>query len=324
LEDGVACASAARERNIHDEEGYQEMKQRTISLAGVFSPIPTPFDAKGDVYHRALTENLARWNEYDLAGYVVLGSNGEAVYLSQEEKVGVWETVRAAVPADKLMLAGTGCESKRETVVMTRLAAQAGADAALVVTPHYYSPMMTAEALVEYYRAVADASAIPILIYNVPKFTNVNMSANAIARAAQHPNIIGVKDTSGNITQLAETVRLAGADLQVLAGSAGFVLAGLVVGAVGGILALANIAPRLSLDIYRLHREGKWDEAAALQRHVIPSNTAITAKYGIAGLKAALDMLGYYGGPVRSPLQELGEDERQALKEVLVAGGVLE
>lgn len=299
------------------------MKGPTISLTGVFPPIPTPFDAKGDLHHLALAENLTRWNQYDLAGYVVLGSNGEAVYLSQEEKVGVWETAREAIPADRLMLAGTGCESTRETLALTRLAAQTGADAALVVTPHYYNPKMTADALVKHYRAVADASAIPILIYNVPKFTSVNMSAAAIARAARHPNIIGVKDTSGNITQLAETVRLASADLQVLAGSAGFLFAGLVVGAVGGILALANIAPMQAIDIYRLHREGQWDEAAALQRRVIPANMAITAEFGIAGLKAAMDMVGYYGGPVRSPLPELGEDERQALQKILAEGGIL-
>ena len=306
-----------------NEEDCVDMKGPTISLTGVFPPIPTPFDARGDLCHRALAENLTRWNQYDLAGYVVLGSNGEAVYLSQEEKVGVWETAREAIPADRLMLAGTGCESTRETLALTRLAAQTGADAALVVTPHYYNPKMTADALVKHYRAVADASAIPILIYNVPKFTNVNMSAAAIARAARHPNIIGVKDTSGNITQLAETVRLAGADLQVLAGSAGFLFAGLVVGAVGGILALANIAPMQAIDIYRLHREGQWDEAAALQRRVIPANTAITAEFGIAGLKAAMDMVGYYGGPVRLPLLELGEDERQALQKILAEGGIL-
>ncbi len=299
------------------------MKGPMISLAGVFPPIPTPFDARGDLCHHALAENITRWNQYDLAGYVVLGSNGEGVYLSEEEKVGVWETAREAIPTDRLMLAGTGCESTRETLALTRLAAQTGADAALVVTPHYYNPKMTADALVKHYRAVADASAIPILIYNVPKFTNVNMSAAAIARAARHPNIIGVKDTSGNITQLSETVRLAGADLQVLAGSAGFLLAGLVVGAVGGILALANIAPTQAIDIYRLHREGQWDEAAALQRRVIPANTAITAEFGIVGLKAAMDMVGYYGGPVRLPLLELGEDECQALQKILTRGGIL-
>ncbi len=300
------------------------MEPSSISLAGIFSPIPTPFGEDGGIAQQALISNLERWNQHDLAGYVVLGSNGEAPYLDEEEKALVWRTVRQVIPPGKLMIAGTGCESTRQTISLTRQAAQAGADAALVVTPHYYSPKMTGDSLVRYYEAVADASPIPILIYNVPKFTNVNMSAKSIARASQHPNIIGEKDTSGNITQLAETVRLAHPSFQVLAGSAGFVLAGLVVGAVGGILALANIAPEKSLDIYRLFREGSLDQATELQRHVIPVNAAVTAGYGIAGLKAALDLLGYYGGPVRPPLLDLTEGERGALRELLVEGGILQ
>lgn len=299
------------------------MDEVEISLRGVFPPIPTPFDRNGEVHHQALVENLERWNEYDLAGYVVLGSNGEGVYLDAQEKVPVWETARRAIPSGKLLIAGTGCESTRETIALTREAAQAGADAALVVTPHYYAGKMTPDSLVCHYEAVADASPIPILIYNVPKFTNVNASAATIARAARHPNIVGVKDTSGNITQLADTVGMARPGFQVLAGSAGFFFAGLAVGAVGGILALANIAPDRAVELYRLFQEGRWDEAAELQRWMIPVNAAVTAVYGIAGLKAALDMLGYYGGPVRSPLLDLTESERQAVREVLVKGGIL-
>ena len=290
----------------------------------MFPPIPTAFDAEGHVACRALAENLERWNQYSLAGYVVLGSNGEAVYLTEEEKVCVLETARGTIPPDKLLIAGTGCESTHQTIALTRQAAQAGADAALVVTPHYYSPKMTADSLVHHYQTVADASPIPVLIYNVPKFTNVNMDAAAIARAARHPNIVGVKDTSGDVTQLASTVRLAGPDFQVLVGSAGFFFAGLAVGAVGGILALANIAPVPAMDIYRLFKAGRWDEAAELQRRVIPVNAAVTGGFGIAGLKAALDMLGYYGGLVRPPLLNLNESERQTLRKVLVEGEILQ
>jgi len=299
------------------------MSKPTISLKGIMPPIPTPFDAAGDVHHGALVENLERWNQYDLRGYVVLGSNGEGVYLDEAEKVQVWETARRAIPADKLLVAGTGAESTRQTIAITRRAADAGADAALVVTPHYYGPKMTPDSLVQHYVKVADASPIPILIYNVPKFTNVNMDAAAVARAAEHPNIAGIKDTSGNITQLADTVRVVGPDFQVLAGSASFLLAGLTVGAVGGILALANIAPQKGLEITRLFEAGARDEAAELQRRMIPVNNAVTARFGIAGLKAALDMLGYYGGPVRSPLLGLTEGERQTLREILQEGEIL-
>ena len=299
------------------------MSKPTISLKGIMPPIPTPFDADGEVNYAALAENLERWNEYDLRGYVVLGSNGEGVLLNEEEQVRVWAAARRAIPTDKLLVAGTGAESTRQTIATTLHAADAGADAALVVTPHYYGPKMTADSLVQHYTKVADASPIPVLIYNVPKFTNVNVDAVAVARAAQHPNIVGMKDTSGNITQLAETVHLAGPDFQVLAGAAGFLLAGLAVGAVGGILALANIAPEMGLEVLRLFEAGAQEEAAELQRRMIPVNHAVTSRFGIAGLKAAMDMLGYYGGPVRSPLLGLSEDERQTLRAILQEGGIL-
>jgi 4-hydroxy-2-oxoglutarate aldolase len=299
------------------------MRESNISLRGVCPPIPTPFDAHGDVAYQALAENLERWNRHDLMGYVVLGSNGEGGFLADGEKARVWDAARRVIPAHKLLIAGTGCESTRQTIATTELAAETGADAALVVTPHYYTAKMTSEALVRHYVALADASPIPIMIYNVPGFTGVNMDAATIARAAQHPNIIGMKDTSGNITQLADTVRLAGPDFQVLAGSAGFFFPALAVGAVGGILALANVAPETALDLFRLFKAGKWDEAADLQRRLVPVNAAITSRFGIAGLKAALDMLGYYGGPVRSPLLDLDDGDRETVRSILDQGGVL-
>jgi 4-hydroxy-2-oxoglutarate aldolase len=299
------------------------MKKSPISLRGVFPPIPTPFDALGDVDTGALVENLERWNQYGLAGYVVLGSNGEAVYLTDEEKERVWEVARLAIPPHKLMIAGTGCESTRQTISLTRRAAGAGADMALVVTPHYYAGKMTPESLVRHYQVIAEASPIPVAVYNVPKFTQVDMDATTAARIAEHPNIVGIKDTSGNIAKLGDLVRLTGSDFQVMAGSASFFFAGLALGAVGGILALANVAPQHALDIANLFRAGQWDEAGALQRRMLPVNAAVTARFGIAGLKNALDMLGYYGGPVRLPLVDLGESERKALRAILVEGGVL-
>ena len=299
------------------------MNQPALSLRGIMPPIPTPFDAAGEVDYGALVKNLERWNQYDLIGYVVLGSNGEGVLLDETEKARVWGTARRAIPADKLLIAGTGAESTRQAITTTQRAADEGADAALVVTPHYYAPKMTADSLLRHYTQVADASPIPVLIYNVPKFTNVNIEAAAVARAAQHPNIVGMKDTSGNITQLADTVRLAGPGFQVLAGAAGFLLAGLAVGAAGGILALANIAPQAGIEILRLFEAGALAEAAELQRRMIPMNNAVTGRFGIAGLKAAMDMLGYYGGPVRSPLMDITESERQVLREILREGGIL-
>jgi 4-hydroxy-2-oxoglutarate aldolase len=299
------------------------MTSQTISLRGVFPPIPTPFDTDGNVAHQALKANLERWNDYALSGYVVLGSNGEAGFLSEWEKMRVLDTARAAIPAGKLMIAGTGCESTRQTILLTRQAAQAGADVALIVTPHYYTGKMTSEALARHYEAIADDSPIPVMVYNVPKFTHVDVEVAAVARVARHPNIIGIKDTSGNIVKLADMVRQAGPHFQVLAGSAGFFFPALMVGAVGGILALANIAPRQSIEIYDLYTAGRYSEAADLQRRMIPVNAAVTARFDIAGLKATLDMLGYYGGPVRPPLLDLTESECQALRAIMIEGGVL-
>jgi 4-hydroxy-2-oxoglutarate aldolase len=299
------------------------MDKPIISLKGVFPPIPTPFDAKGDVAHQALVGNLERWNQYDLAGYVVLGSNGEAVLLTDEEKTCVWETARRAIPSDRLMIAGTGCESTRQTIALSRQAADAGADAVLVVTPHYYGSQMTPDALTRHFHAVADCSLIPIVIYNMPRFTHVDLDASTVVRIAGHPNIVGIKDSGGNIGKLAHIVGAAGDDFQVLAGSASFFFPALAVGAVGGVMALANVAPQEALDLHRLFEAGQWDDVAALQRRLVPVNRAVTARFGIPGLKAALDMRGYYGGPVRSPLQPLGDGALQTLKATLLEGGVL-
>jgi 4-hydroxy-2-oxoglutarate aldolase len=182
---------------------------------------------------------------------------------------------------------------------------------------------MTSESLVQHFQAVADVAPIPVIVYNVPKFTHVDMDALTIARLARHPNIIGIKDSGGNVAKLADVVRMTGPDFQVLAGSAGFFLAGLTVGAVGGVLALANVASKQSLDIQRLFQAGRLEEAAELQRRMVPVNAAVTARFGIAGLKAALDMLHFYGGPVRSPLIDLTEQERETLRGILVEGEVL-
>jgi 4-hydroxy-2-oxoglutarate aldolase len=295
----------------------------SLNLSGIMPPIPTPFDGAGNIEHQALTDNIARWNAYDLAGYVVLGSNGEAAYHTDEEKVRIWETARRATPAGKLMIAGSGCESTRHTIALTRRAADVGADGALLVTPHYYSGKMTADALVHHFHAVADASPIPVALYNVPKFTHVDMDAATVARAAEHPNVVGLKDSGGNVAKLADIVRLTDPGFQVLAGSASFLFPALTLGAVGGVVALANVAPQQALDIQSLTREGRWEEAAELQRRMVPVNAAVTSRFGIAGLKAALDMLGFYGGPVRSPLRDLVETDRQTLRDVLTAGGLL-
>ena len=299
------------------------MSNAPISLRGIFPPIPTPFAADGEVAYGALRDNLAKWNATDLSGYVVLGSNGEASYLDDDEKRRVLQVAREAIPSAKLMIAGTGCESTRATVALTRDAAAMGADAALLLTPNYYDGKMGHDELVRHFCAVADASPIPVMLYNVPKFTHVDMTAATVARCAQHPNIVGIKDSGGNVTKIGDMVRLTGDSFQVLAGSAGFLLAALTVGAVGGVVALSNIAPDECVAIRQLFDAGRLSKAAALQRRIIPVNAAITATYGVPGLKAAMDMLGFFGGPVRSPLLGLPEAQASTLRAILVEGGLL-
>ncbi|MBN1262375.1 MAG: dihydrodipicolinate synthase family protein [Anaerolineae bacterium] len=299
------------------------MTNTSLSLAGVFPPIPTPFSQEGAIDHAMARRNLALWNRFDLAGYVVLGSTGEAVYLTTDEKADFWEMARSAIPADRLMIAGAGCESTRETIAVTRLAARQGADAALVVTPHYYDAGMTSQALVHHYRAVADAVPIPILLYSVPQFTHVDLGIDAIVALAEHPNIIGLKDSGGSVAKLTEIIRQAPEDFQVLTGSAGVFLAALTLGAVGGVLALANIAPQACIDLYRHVVAGRIQEAVAVQTRMAPVNAATTSRFGIPGLKTAMDMLGYEGGATRSPLLPPSEVDRETLRQVLVAGGLL-
>jgi 4-hydroxy-2-oxoglutarate aldolase len=221
------------------------------------------------------------------------------------------------------MIAGTGCQSTRQTVTLSRRAADAGADAAIVVTPHYYGGQMTPDALTSHFYAVADRSPIPVLIYNMPRFTHIDLDASTVVRIARHPNIVGIKDSGGNIGKLAHIAGTVGDDFQVLAGSASFFFPALAVGAVGGVMALANVAPQEMLDLHRLFETGEWDHAAALQRRLVPVNTAVTARFGIPGLKAALDMVGYYGGPVRLPLQPLDDAALQILRTILVEAEVL-
>lgn len=289
---------------------------------GVFPPISTPFTA-GEVAHDKLSENIAQWNQAGLAGYVVLGSNGENVYLSEAEKRAVIATAREAIPSHKLLIVGTGRESTRLTIESTRTAADLGADGALVVTPSYYKGQMTTEALYRHYVSLADASPIPILVYNVPKFTGLNIAPMLVARLARHPRIVGMKDSAGNIGQLIEIIRLAPPDFEVLVGNAPTYFSALGVGAIGAVLALANVAPRECVAIKELFDQGRLDEARALHFRLMPVGRAVTGQFGIGGLKAALDLLGYYGGNPRSPLFYPRPEEVEEIRGILRQAGLL-
>lgn len=295
-----------------------------MRIDGIYPPIPTPFNADGELLLDKLASNLERWNRTGIAGYVVFGSNGEFVLLNEKEKLEVIGLVRERAAEGKFVLAGTGCEGTLETIKLTKKAAEAGADAAVLITPSYYRGKMDGAALQYHYEKVADASPIPVILYNMPANTGVDMSADTVVKLAQHPNIIGLKDSSGNVVKIGDIIRQVDPSFHVFAGSAGFLYPAMVLGAVGGVLALANVAPELCVDLYNFAREGRHAEASELQKRLIPANTAVTAGFGIAGLKAALDLVGMYGGPVRGPLQPLNEQQKATLKKILQTAGILE
>ena len=293
------------------------MRRNALQLEGIYPPIPTPFDAQGHVAEKALTNNLRIWNRYALRGYVVLGSNGELVLLNDQERVRVLEVARAAIPPNKLMIAGTGCQSTLQTLELTRQAAKIGVNAVLVVSPSYYKGQMTAEVLIEHFHRVADASPVPVIIYNIPACTGIDLDARTVIAIAQHENIVAIKDSGGNLAKMIEIHRLAPASFQLLAGSASFLLPALLLGAVGGVLALSNIAPNQCLAIRQHFMDGELDQARHLQEQVLPVNTAVTRGWGVPALKAAMEMLDMYGGPPRPPLLPLSEEKKQDLRCIL-------
>lgn len=300
------------------------MNDGPLKLDGIYPPIPTPFDADGGVDDEALRANLRFWSRFDLRGIVALGSNGEAVLLDPDERIHVVRTVRTTIPEDRLLIAGTGCQGTRATIDLTRRAAAAGADAVLVLPPSYYRGRMTTDALTAHFMAVADASPVPVILYNMPACTGLDLDAALVVRLASHENILGMKDSGGDLVKMGAIRERLGPGFQILAGSAGFLLPALSVGAVGGVLALANIAPEACLEIVRAVRDGRLEEACEIQVRMVPVNTAVTRRWGVAGLKAAMEMLGLRGGPVRAPLQPLSAEQREELRAILVRGGLLE
>jgi 4-hydroxy-2-oxoglutarate aldolase len=294
-----------------------------INLAGIFPPIPTPFDGHEQLALERLGENLDRWESEPLDGYVVGGSNGEFVSLSASERLEVLAYVGDHVGSGKCIIAGSGLHSTRETVLQTKAMAGLGAHAALVITPSYYKSRMDEAALKAHFLRVADESPIPIILYNVPANTGIDMDADTIVPLSEHGNIIGLKDSSGNVAKMAEIVLRAPRDFQVLAGSASFLLGALAVGAVGTISALANLAAGSLAELMRAFTEGDLPRARAIQQRLLRPNTAVTSRFGVAGLKQALALVGYYGGLPRLPLQALEPEFKAELHQILAEAGLL-
>ncbi|KAI5932788.1 4-hydroxy-2-oxoglutarate aldolase, mitochondrial [Manis javanica] len=270
--------------------GWASGEGRKVDIAGIYPPVTTPFTATAEVDYEKLEENLHKLGTFPFRGFVVQGSNGEFPFLTSSERLEVVNRVCQALPKDKFLLAGSGCESTQATVEMTVSMAQVGADIALVVTPCYYRGRMSSSALIHHYTKVADLSPIPVVLYSVPANTGLDLPVDAVVTLSQHPNIVGIKDSGGDVTRIALIVhKTKRQDFQVLAGSAGFLLASYAVGAVGGVCALANVLGAQVCQLERLCLTGQWEDAQKLQHRLIEPNTAVTRRFGIPGLKKAMD-----------------------------------
>lgn len=323
-------------------------------LNGILVPTPTPFTTNGDVDLAALRSNIERWSASGISGCALLGSTGERAHLDEAEYLRVIEIGRAAVSSELAFIVGAGQQSTRGTIQEVRKAAAAGAEGVLVITPHFYRAAITQEALITHYQAVADASPVPVILYSMPALTGIKIEPDTVACLSRHENIVGVKDSSADVGGLGRTVELVQGisansstngssgtsehqtssiqndrdgspdrsitrdDFVVLTGNGTVLYEALRAGAVGGILAVGCVVPRLCLEIFRAVKAGENERAALLQKKLTPLAQAVTTKYGIGGLKAALNLIGYAGGAVRAPLRSPNEEALREIAGLLV------
>jgi 4-hydroxy-2-oxoglutarate aldolase len=289
-------------------------------LRGILLPCTTPFANGGlAVDTRALASNIERWNKTGVDGYVILGSTGERVHLDERESSEVIEAARASVPSHLTFVVGIGGHGTHQTIAEARRAGASGADALLVITPHFYRGQMTHAALANHYEAIADASDVPLVLYNIPQNTGVALSPETVGRLALHENIIGIKDSSGDMVGFLELLALQSETFAVLTGHASLLYAALSAGAQGAILAAGCVAPRVAVRIAQSIAAGRHEEAREWQRQFIPLARCVTTRYGIGGLKYALDLGGYVGGEVRAPLAMPNETARREIERTLAA-----
>ena len=286
-------------------------------ISGVFAALTTPYAQDGSVSLSDLKHNVHRYNQTDLAGYVALGSTGESVLLTRAEMDGILVTVKQTAAKGKTLFAGAGAESTAETIERTKRAAELGYDAALVKTPYYYKPAYKPEVLVAHYRRVADESPIPVVLYSIPQFTGIALAAAEVAKLAEHPNIIGIKDSSGNVQGVGETIAATPSAFHVLVGSAATVYPSLAIGARGAILALACALPEKCVALFELFRQGHYERARELQSILARASKLIVSELSIAGVKYAMDQRGYRGGNPRLPLLPLHSEQKKRLTELL-------
>lgn len=284
-----------------------------LDLSGIFPALTTPFAADGSVSPEDMKHNIRLYNKTAMDGYVVLGSTGEAVLLQAKEMDAILAAVKETAAPGRKLIAGTGAESTAETIERTNRAAALGYDAALVKTPYYYKPAYSSEVLIAHYRRVADKSPIPILLYSVPIFTGLSLEPPEIIALSKHPNIIGIKDSSGDVQRISETIAEVSSKFLVLVGNAQTVYPSLAIGAAGAILALACAVPEKCAELYRLFKDQKYSEARELQVVLLRAAKSFFSEMGIAGIKFVMDQRGYRGGNPRLPLQPLSAEQKSRL-----------
>jgi 4-hydroxy-2-oxoglutarate aldolase len=293
-------------------------------LGGVFLPVTTPYDAHtGDVSPVAMRENLRALLDEPIDGIVLFGSTGEGALLDESEKVRLTGFARDVVPAGIPLMAGTGGESTRVTIRQARELAAAGAEVVLVHPPAYFGPYLSPAALREHFRAVADGSPVPVILYHIPKYTKVTLEAGLVAELTRHPNVAGLKDSSGDIKRFADFTNACGSECRLFIGNASLLYTALELGAAGGIMAAAVVAPALCAELVRAFRAGESGRAGQIQGRLTPLHKEIVVPFGGAGVKVALDLLGLAGGAPRPPLEPLGEKERRAVARVMQEAGLL-
>jgi 4-hydroxy-2-oxoglutarate aldolase len=297
---------------------------RVGHLGGVLVPVTTPFDpVTEEVAPIPFRENLRRWLEAPIDGIVLFGSTGEGKLLVGEEKLRLMGYARDLVPVEMPLVVGIGEESTRQNVRQIRQLAEAGADAVLLSPPSYFGSTLTAGALRDHYLAIAETSPIPIVVYHIPKFTHVVLEAGLVSELARHPNIVAIKDSSGDVKRLAEFTDVCEGRCSVLVGNGALLYTALELGAAGGIIALGLLASRACTEIVRLFREGRTRDAGAIQTRLAPVHREIVARHGAAGVKAALELIGFGGGRTRRPLPELTEKERRKVARVMQQAGLI-
>jgi len=290
-----------------------------IALNGILAPLVTPFQDSGELDLEGFGRNIRAHLAAGCIGVVVTGSTGEAALLDDTERNALVERARAEVGSDRMLIIGTGSESTRLTIARSRAAAERGADAVLVVAPHYYSDQMSPEALRDHYVQVADESPVPVLLYTIPKYMHFSLSPELVADLAQHENIIGMKDSSGDAALFARYLESQSESFRVLTGSGVLFCEAMIMGAHGGILAVSLFAPARSFDVWQLHQRGDHVAALSAQVALTPLAQRIVGQMGVPGVKAALDRVGLAGGAPRSPLRPLGAPARALLEELLRA-----